>query len=119
MSSAEMQQYMNIPAVTSNQPYGASDGSNPHITGNSMPKFNVHKNGVHSGHVQMGMQDPFCLQKGKKENASCLLINVAMMHAYVQGSIMPSTSNKYRILENSNFSYNVFSRYRINLVHLT
>ncbi|XP_012492990.1 nucleoside hydrolase 3 isoform X1 [Gossypium raimondii] len=61
---AEMQ-YMNITVVTSNKPYGALDGSNPLITGYSIPKFNVHKNGVHSGHVQMGMQDPFCLQKGK------------------------------------------------------
>ncbi|XVE89760.1 hypothetical protein DITRI_Ditri20bG0020800 [Diplodiscus trichospermus] len=61
---AEMQ-YMNITVVTSNQPYGTLDGSNPLIKGNSIPKFNVQKNGVHSGHVQMGMQDPFCLQKGK------------------------------------------------------
>ncbi|KAL4377025.1 hypothetical protein GQ457_02G035390 [Hibiscus cannabinus] len=61
---AEMR-YMNITVVTSNQPYGALDGSNPLITGYSMPKFIVHKNGVHSGHVQMGMQDPFCLHKGK------------------------------------------------------
>ncbi|KAL4351803.1 hypothetical protein GQ457_06G020300 [Hibiscus cannabinus] len=60
---AEMQ-YMNIIALTSNQPYGALDDSNPQITGNSMPKFNVHKNGVHSDHVRMGMQNPFCLQKG-------------------------------------------------------
>ncbi|KAK8516705.1 hypothetical protein V6N12_049426 [Hibiscus sabdariffa] len=63
---AEMQ-YMNITVVTSNQPYGALDGSNPQITGHSMPKFNIHKNVVHSGHVQMGMQDPFCLQKGKRK----------------------------------------------------
>lgn len=61
---AEMQ-YMNISVVTSNEPYGISDGSNPLITGNSMPKFKVDKDGVHSGHVQMGMQDPFCIQKGK------------------------------------------------------
>ncbi|XP_022719303.1 uncharacterized protein LOC111277257 isoform X2 [Durio zibethinus] len=61
---AEMQ-YMNITVVTSNEPYGALDGSNPLITGYSTPRFNVQKNGVHSGHVQMGMQDPFCLQKGK------------------------------------------------------
>ncbi|KAE8675508.1 Inosine-uridine preferring nucleoside hydrolase family protein isoform 2 [Hibiscus syriacus] len=61
---AEMR-YMNITVGTSSQPYGALDGSNPLISGYSMPMFNVHKNGVHSGHVQMGMQDPFCLQKGK------------------------------------------------------
>ncbi|XVF06174.1 hypothetical protein REPUB_Repub06bG0024800 [Reevesia pubescens] len=61
---AEMQ-YMNITVVTSNQPYGTLDGSNPLNTGYSIPKFEVHKNGVHTGHVQMGMQDPFCLQKGK------------------------------------------------------
>ncbi|XWS58257.1 hypothetical protein CRYUN_Cryun08bG0018400 [Craigia yunnanensis] len=61
---AEMQ-YMNITVITSNQPYGTLDGSNPLITGFSIPKFDVHKNRFHTGHVQMGMQDPFCLQKGK------------------------------------------------------
>lgn len=58
-------EYMNLTVVTSNEPYGISDGSNPLIDGLAIPKFNVEKNGVHSGHVQMGMQDPFCLKSGK------------------------------------------------------
>ncbi|OMO99027.1 hypothetical protein COLO4_13558 [Corchorus olitorius] len=59
---AEMQ-YMNITVVTSNEPYGIADCSNPLILEDSIPKFNVTKYGLHSGHVQMGMQDPFCLQR--------------------------------------------------------
>ncbi|PRQ42055.1 putative hydrolase [Rosa chinensis] len=62
---AEME-YMNISVVTSNTPYGISDGSNPLISGGLIPKFNLQKNGVHSGHVQLGLQDPFCLVKGGK-----------------------------------------------------
>ncbi|KAH9688899.1 iu nuc hydro domain-containing protein [Citrus sinensis] len=58
-------EYMNLTVVTSNEPYGISDGSNPLIDGLEVPKFNVQKNGVHSGHVQTGMQDPFCLESGK------------------------------------------------------
>ncbi|KAJ4719544.1 Inosine-uridine preferring nucleoside hydrolase family protein [Melia azedarach] len=60
-------EYMNLTVVTSNKPYGISDGSNPLIEGLAIPKFNVQKNGVHSGHVQMGMQDPFCLQSEKRK----------------------------------------------------
>ncbi|XP_043695726.1 uncharacterized protein LOC122646269 [Telopea speciosissima] len=62
---AEMK-YMNITVVTSNKPYGISDGSNPFFDGFSIPKFNLKKNGVHNGHVQMGLQDPFCLVKNAK-----------------------------------------------------
>jgi hypothetical protein len=62
---AEME-YMNISVITSNTPYGTSDGSNPLIGRRSIPKFNVQENGVHSGHVQLGMQDPFCIAKGSK-----------------------------------------------------
>ncbi|KAK2640612.1 hypothetical protein Ddye_028407 [Dipteronia dyeriana] len=58
-------EYMNITLVTSNEPYGISDGSNPLIDGLAVPKFNVQKNGVHAGHVQMGMRDPFCSRVGK------------------------------------------------------
>ncbi|KAK3200388.1 hypothetical protein Dsin_023803 [Dipteronia sinensis] len=58
-------EYMNITVVTSNEPYGVSDGSNPLIDGLAVPKFNVTKNGAHSGHVQMGMLDPFCFRIGK------------------------------------------------------
>ncbi|GKD23592.1 inosine/uridine-preferring nucleoside hydrolase domain-containing protein, partial [Tanacetum coccineum] len=55
-------EYMNITVVTSNKPYGISDGSNSFFDGHEVPKFNLTKNGVHSGHVQTGIQDPFCLQ---------------------------------------------------------
>ncbi|KAI3804585.1 hypothetical protein L1987_26242 [Smallanthus sonchifolius] len=62
---AEME-YMNITVVTSNKPYGISDGSNTFFDGRTTPKFNLKKNGVHSGHVQIGIRDPFCL----RENAT-------------------------------------------------
>ena len=62
---AEME-YMNITVVTSNEPYGISDGSNPFFDGHKTPKFNLKKDGVHGGHVQTGLRDPFCLvKKGK------------------------------------------------------
>ncbi|KAM0947730.1 putative inosine/uridine-preferring nucleoside hydrolase domain, ribonucleoside hydrolase [Dioscorea sansibarensis] len=61
---AEMH-YLNITVVTSNKPYGAHDGSNPFFDGRDIPKFNLQKKGVHSGHVQTGVQDPFCIVKGK------------------------------------------------------
>ncbi|KAK6930083.1 Inosine/uridine-preferring nucleoside hydrolase domain [Dillenia turbinata] len=62
---AEME-YMNITVVTSNEPYGISDGSNPFFDGRTEPKFHLKKNGVHSGHVQRGLQDPFCIVKDGK-----------------------------------------------------
>ncbi|XP_010279283.1 PREDICTED: uncharacterized protein LOC104613245 [Nelumbo nucifera] len=62
---AEMK-YMNITVMTSNEPYGISDGSNPFFDGRTVPMFNLQKNGVHSGHVQMGVQDPFCFVKNGK-----------------------------------------------------
>ena len=62
---AEME-YMNITVVTSNKPYGISDGSNPLFDGLEVPKFKLKKRGVHSGHVQTGLRDPFCfVQNGK------------------------------------------------------
>ena len=66
---AEME-YMNLTVVTSNKPYGGLDGSNPFFDGRDIPKFHLQKNGVHSGHVQTGMNDPFCFvhnQKGRCE----------------------------------------------------
>ncbi|RZC73121.1 hypothetical protein C5167_048601 [Papaver somniferum] len=57
---AEME-YMNVTVVTSNAPYGISDGSNPLFSGRATPKFDLQKDGVHSGHVQMGLRDPFCI----------------------------------------------------------
>ncbi|XP_048235358.1 uncharacterized protein LOC8261524 isoform X3 [Ricinus communis] len=56
---AEME-YINITVVTSNEPYGAYDGSNPFFDGRKVPKFNLKKGGAHSGHVQTGLRDPFC-----------------------------------------------------------
>ncbi|TXG65674.1 hypothetical protein EZV62_006949 [Acer yangbiense] len=58
-------EYMNITVVTSNEPYGVSDGSNPLIDGLAILKFNLTKNGTHAGHVQTGMLDPFCFRIGK------------------------------------------------------
>ncbi|KAL0414663.1 UNVERIFIED_CONTAM: hypothetical protein Sradi_1668000 [Sesamum radiatum] len=62
---AEME-YMNITVITSNEPYGISDGSNPFFDGLKKPKFSLKKNGVHSGHVQTGLRDPFCIVKNGK-----------------------------------------------------
>ncbi|KAK9081720.1 hypothetical protein Syun_030766 [Stephania yunnanensis] len=47
--------------LTSNKPYSVSDGSNPFFDGRAFLKFNLRKSGVHSGHVQKGLLDPFCL----------------------------------------------------------
>jgi len=63
---AEME-YMNITVVTSNKPYGINDGSNPFFDGRAIPKFDLKIDGVHSGHVQIGVQDPFCFVKGMKK----------------------------------------------------
>ncbi|KAL5541760.1 hypothetical protein UlMin_009470 [Ulmus minor] len=62
---AEME-YMNITVVTSNRPYGISDGSNPFFDGLKVPKFNLKRGGVHSGHVQTGITDPFCIRNNGK-----------------------------------------------------
>ncbi|KAK1318523.1 Uridine nucleosidase 1 [Acorus calamus] len=62
---AEME-YLNITVVTSNKPYGVSDGSNPFFNGRLIPRFNLQKDGVHSGHVQDSLRDPFCLVKNGK-----------------------------------------------------
>ncbi|CAN4113531.1 unnamed protein product [Withania somnifera] len=44
-------------------PYGISDGSNPFFDGRRSLKFNLERNGVHSGHVQTRLRDPFCVVK--------------------------------------------------------
>ncbi|KAK4737829.1 hypothetical protein R3W88_001526 [Solanum pinnatisectum] len=62
---AEMES-INITVVTSNMPYGISDGSNPFFYGRKTPKFNLERNGVHSGHVQTRLRDPFCVVKNGK-----------------------------------------------------
>ncbi|VAH19124.1 unnamed protein product [Triticum turgidum subsp. durum] len=60
---AEME-VMNITVVTSNEPYGVHDGSNPFFDGHASPKFDLLKGGVHSGHVQTGFNDSFCVLEG-------------------------------------------------------
>ncbi|XP_020198061.1 nucleoside hydrolase 3 [Aegilops tauschii subsp. strangulata] len=57
-------EYMNITVITSNKPYGARDGSNPFFDGSATPKFGLKEGGVHSGHVQTGIRDGFCLVPG-------------------------------------------------------
>ncbi|XP_057849893.1 nucleoside hydrolase 3 [Cryptomeria japonica] len=52
-------EYANITVVTSNKPYGVQDGSNPFFDDRTLPKFHLNK-GVHSGHVQTSLVDPFC-----------------------------------------------------------
>lgn len=55
--------YMNITVITSNKPYGISDGSNPLFDGLEVPKFNLKKGSVHNGHIQQELTDPFCFVK--------------------------------------------------------
>ncbi|KAE9602140.1 hypothetical protein Lal_00049843 [Lupinus albus] len=62
---AEME-YINITVITSNKPYGISDGSNPFFDNLKVPKFNLEKGGVHSGHVQNGLRDALCFVKNRK-----------------------------------------------------
>ncbi|KAK8468931.1 hypothetical protein PHAVU_006G159400 [Phaseolus vulgaris] len=62
---AEME-YKNITVITSNKPFGICDGSNPFFDGLKVPKFNLKKGGVHSGHVQQGLRDQFCFVKNGK-----------------------------------------------------
>ncbi|EMS48374.1 hypothetical protein TRIUR3_05635 [Triticum urartu] len=57
-------EYMNITVITSNKPYGVRDGSNPFFDGRATPKFGLKVGGVHSGHVQTGIRDSFCLVPG-------------------------------------------------------
>ncbi|KAK3135728.1 hypothetical protein QOZ80_5BG0422670 [Eleusine coracana subsp. coracana] len=59
-------EYMNITVVTSNKPYGVRDGSNPFFDGRVAPKFGLRDGGVHSGHVQTGVKDAFCVVPGSK-----------------------------------------------------
>uniref|UniRef100_J3M724 Inosine/uridine-preferring nucleoside hydrolase domain-containing protein n=2 Tax=Oryza brachyantha TaxID=4533 RepID=J3M724_ORYBR len=57
-------EYMNITVITSNKPYGKRDGSNSFFDGRATPKFGLKEGGVHSGHVQTGIRDSFCLVPG-------------------------------------------------------
>lgn len=70
---AEME-YMNINVHTSNKPFGVSNGSNPFFDGRKVPKFQLMRGGVHSGHVQTSLRDPFCLveNNGKGKCKVCM-----------------------------------------------
>uniref|UniRef100_A0A0E0L2F5 Inosine/uridine-preferring nucleoside hydrolase domain-containing protein n=1 Tax=Oryza punctata TaxID=4537 RepID=A0A0E0L2F5_ORYPU len=67
--------YMNITVITSNKPYGIHDGSNPLFNDHVIPKFGLQKGGVHSGHVQTGIADSFCLAKESKKGR-CETLNL-------------------------------------------
>uniref|UniRef100_A0ACD5TH63 Uncharacterized protein n=1 Tax=Avena sativa TaxID=4498 RepID=A0ACD5TH63_AVESA len=57
-------EYMNITVITSDEPYGVRDASNPFFDGRATPKFGLKVGGIHSGHVQTGIRDSFCLVPG-------------------------------------------------------
>ncbi|KMZ72029.1 Pyrimidine-specific ribonucleoside hydrolase [Zostera marina] len=68
---AEME-YINITVVTSNIPYGIKpDGSNPFFDNRMIPKFDLKKNGVHSGHCQTSIEGSFCIVHGGNEKGIC------------------------------------------------
>ncbi|GMI69822.1 nucleoside hydrolase 3 [Hibiscus trionum] len=46
--------------------YGISDGSNPFFDNLTVPKFKLKKDGVHSGHAQTGLREPFCFVENGK-----------------------------------------------------
>jgi hypothetical protein len=69
-------EYMNLTVVTSNKPYDANDGSNPFFNGQVVPKFNLTEYGVHSGHVQTRVDDPFCLINGSNRGRCEVLLNL-------------------------------------------
>ncbi|KAI5083931.1 hypothetical protein GOP47_0000100 [Adiantum capillus-veneris] len=59
--------YRKVTVVTSNAPYGVQDGSNPSFDDRAVPRFRLQNGSVHSGHVQTGLQDSFCLNPSRKE----------------------------------------------------
>lgn len=70
---AEME-YMNITVVTSNEPFGISDSSNPFFYRREVPRFNLTKGGVHSGHVQTSLRDPLCLGENGKGRCEVIFL---------------------------------------------
>lgn len=73
-----LMEYMNITVVTSNKPYGISDGSNPFFYGRQIPKFGLEKGGVHSGHVQTGLRDPFCIVNNGKGKCQVIFFSLIL-----------------------------------------
>lgn len=55
---AEMK-FKNITVITSNKLYGIQDGPKSFLNGRNEPKSHL-RIGVHNGHVQTGLPDPFC-----------------------------------------------------------
>lgn len=84
---AEME-YMKITVVTSNKPYGLSDSSNPFFDDRQIPKFNLKRNGVHSGHVQTGLRDPFCL--AKNGNGRCKVYFAFFLSRFISSLLLAS-----------------------------
>ncbi|KAF8765666.1 hypothetical protein HU200_008163 [Digitaria exilis] len=91
-------EYMNITVVTSNRPYGvgAHDGSNPFFDGRATPKFGLKEGGVHSGHVQTGIRDAFCLVPGSnrgrcEDGYTKLASGPEAVRVYVATSAKPNT----------------------------
>lgn len=70
---AEME-YLNITVVTSNEPFGISDSSNPFFYRREVPRFNLTKGGVHSGHVQTSLRDPLCLGENGKGRCEVIFL---------------------------------------------
>ncbi|XP_047094168.1 uncharacterized protein LOC124706546 [Lolium rigidum] len=91
-------EYMNITVITSNEPYGLRDGSNPFFDGRVTPKFGLKEGGAHSGHVQTGIRDSFCLVPGSN-NGRCQdgytkeVSGSEGVHVRVATSATPNTDN--------------------------
>ncbi|KAJ3686872.1 hypothetical protein LUZ61_016036 [Rhynchospora tenuis] len=52
-----------------------NDGSNPFVDGHQKPRFNLQQGDVHSGHVQNGIDDPFCIVNGSTKG-KCEVLNL-------------------------------------------
>ncbi|KAJ8766470.1 hypothetical protein K2173_022529 [Erythroxylum novogranatense] len=97
---AEME-YMNITVVTSNEQFGINDGSNAFFHGHTVPKFNLKKDGVHSGHVQTGLRDQFCIGhngKGRcKDGYTEEVTSSEAVHVLVATKAKPHKDTKSRV----------------------